>query len=134
MIPPFFNRGKTMRISEVIGSIDKKYPNIIDSITKIRWLKALDMQIKEEVIDTHKKPDDYEEPDFNTYDMDTELLIGDIYAEIYESYLKMKISQELVEQERYAMETTVFNNLYITYQAYYNRHHMPLVKAVPVYR
>lgn len=123
-----------MSIAEVIGEVDKLYPNSINTETKIKWLRRLDRQIKEEVIDTHVKPEEYEEPDFESYDMETELLAEDIYGELYEAYLKMKISQELVESDRYNMEVTNYNNLYITYQAYYNRNHIPLQKAVPDYR
>lgn len=123
-----------MKIVEVIGEMDKRYPNSVDNKTKIRWLRNLDMQIKEEVIDTHEKPEEYEEPDFETYDMDTELLVEDMYAELYETFLKMKISLEYVEPDRYSMENTAFNDQYITYQAYYNRNHMPLTKSRPRYR
>ena len=66
--------------------------------------------------------------------MDTELIVPDIYGELYESYLKMKIALEHAEEELYAMEQTNYNNFYITYQAFYNRNHMPLNKSVTRYR
>lgn len=123
-----------MKIAEVISTVDRLCANKIDSTTKINWLRRLDRQIKEEVLDTHVKLADYTEPDFENYGMDTELIVSDIYGELYESYLKMKIAQEHAEEERYAMEQTNYNNFYITYQAFYNRNHMPLNKSVTRYR
>lgn len=123
-----------MKIAEVISTVDSLCNNKIDSTTKINWLRRLDRQIKEEVLDTHVKPEDYTEPDFESYGMDTELIVPDIYGELYESYLKMKIALEHAEEERYAMEQTNYNNFYITYQAFYNRNHMPLSKSVTRYR
>lgn len=123
-----------MKIAEVIGTVDRLCTNKIDSTTKINWLRRLDRQIKEEVLDTHAKPEGYNEPDLDKYGMDTELIVPDIYGELYESYLKMKIALEHAEEERYAMEQTNYNNFYITYQAFYNRNHMPLNKSVTRYR
>lgn len=123
-----------MKIAEVISTVDRLCTNKIDSTTKINWLRRLDRQIKEEVLDTHVKPKGYNEPDLDNYDMDTELIVPDIYGELYESYLKMKIALEHAEEERYAMEQTNYNNFYITYQAFYNRNHMPLNKSVTRYR
>lgn len=123
-----------MKIAEVISTVDRLCTNKIDSTTKINWLRRLDRQIKEEVLDTHVKPEGYNEPDLDNYGMDTELIVPDIYGELYESYLKMKIALEHAEEERYAMEQTNYNNFYITYQAFYNRNHMPLNKSVTRYR
>lgn len=123
-----------MKIAEVIGTVDRLCTNKIDSTTKINWLRRLDRQIKEEVLDTHVKPEGYNEPDLDNYGMDTELIVPDIYGELYESYLKMKIALEHAEEERYATEQTNYNNFYITYQAFYNRNHMPLNKSVTRYR
>lgn len=123
-----------MKIAEVISTVDRLCTNKIDSTTKINWLRRLDRQIKEEVLDTHVKPEGYTEPHFENYGMDTELIVPDIYGELYESFLKMKIALEHAEEERYAMEQTNYNNFYITYQAFYNRNHMPLNKSVTRYR
>ena len=123
-----------MRIAEIIGTVDKLYPNQIDNEWKIDWLRRLDRQIKNEVIDTHELPEGYREPEFEDYGMDTELIVEDMFAELYLSYLKMKISLEHVEQDRYTMESTNYNNQYISYQAYYNRNHMPILKKRPIYR
>lgn len=122
-----------MKITEAIDIATMQYPNEIPEAMMVEWLKRLDMQITEEVIDRHEKPEGYIEPDFKRYNMMTELIVPDMYAELYESYLKMKIAQFLMEGKRYSIEHTNFNNLLITFQQYYNRHHMPL-QVRPFYR
>ena len=120
-------------IGEVITNVDRINPNTIDNRTKIRWLTALDRQVKSEVIDTHyinPRENDYIEEDlmdvdFDSYDVGTVLLIDDIYTQVYEDYLKMKIALEMGESGRFSMFQTQYNNDYITYQAWYNRTHEP---------
>lgn len=123
-----------MKVSEAIGTVDKLMPNCIDNVEKIRWLRRLDQQITDEIVNTHEKPIGYKEPKFETYGMDTDLIVEDIHAELYITYLKMKISLEQVEADRYAMEQTAYNNAYITYRDFYNRKHMPVTKKFPKYR
>lgn len=123
-----------MTIGEVIGEVDKLMPNIIDNETKIAWLTRLDRQIQDEIIDTHEKPEGYKEPDFEQYGMETELIVDELHVDLYIAYLKMRISLAQVESERYAMESTNYNNMYITFRDYYNRKHRPMRKTMPKYR
>ena len=123
-----------MTINEVIGEVKQQMPNVVDEQTMINWLKRLDMQITDEIVDTHEKPDGYIRPDFEKYGMNTELIVEDIHAELYVTYLRMKIAHLQVEEERYQMECVNYNNAMITYRNYYNRKHLPLCKARPVYR
>lgn len=123
-----------MKIGEVIGEVNHLMPNAINNSVQINWLKRLDMQIVDEIINTHEKPDEYVEPDFDGYNVDTRLVVDDIHAELYVWYLKMKIALEQMESERYVLAQTNYNNMLITYRNYYNRKHMPLTKATPTYR
>lgn len=115
-----------MKIAEVIDIAKEQYPNEVSEDYMLTWLKRLDMQIYEDTICTHEKPEGYKEPDFDNYNMMTELIVPDIYGELYETYLKMKIAQHLVESKRYGIEHTNYNNVLVTFQQWYNRHHMPL--------
>lgn len=123
-----------MKIAEVISETDRILPNDIDTKTKIDWLRRLDARILIEVLNTHQKPAGYEEPDTNNYGMDTELIVQDAYAELYIHYLKMKISLELVESDRFTAETIVYNDIYSAFVKDYNRNHMPLTKGKSRYR
>lgn len=122
-----------MTIKEVIANVDDLYPNEIPVEKKITWLRRLDEQVKEEIIDTHELPPKFKKVHFDFYDEDTELLVPDIRCDMYESYLRMRIAQVLCENKRYNMESANFNNLYITYQADYNRKYLPKT-VIPNYR
>ena len=137
-----------MRAEQIIGNVDRIYPNNIDTDTKIVWLARLDAQVKSEVIDTHVRPEKEEtkpkfsketpegekdeepltiddEGYFENYGMSTVLLIPDNYADVYEYYLKMRIAGEYGESDRYSLYQTQYDNAYISYQGYYNRYNLP---------
>lgn len=123
-----------MTIGNVIQETNELMPNTVSETQKIRWLRRLDEQITEEIVDTHEKPTGYKKPDFEKYGMETELIVDEIHAELYVSYLRMKIALIQMESERYQLEYANYNNQLITYRNYYNRKYMPLTKAVPRYR
>ena len=123
-----------MTIGEVIQETNELMPNTVGETQKIRWLRRLDEQITEEIVDTHEKSAGYKRPDFEKYGMETELVVDEIHAELYVSYLRMKIALIQMESERYQLEYTNYNNQLITYRNYYNRKHMATTKATPRYR
>ena len=50
-------------ISEVIGLVKQLYPCGISDNMQKDWLRQLDEQIQDEVIETHELPEHYEPPD-----------------------------------------------------------------------
>mgnify|MGYP000252669515 FL=1 len=70
----------------------------------------------------------------DAYDMETELIVPEIHAELYVAYLRMKMAMIHADKDEYEINSTKFNNSYITYQQYYNRKHRPLRKGFPRYR
>ena len=123
-----------MTVGVAIKEVDLLMPNDINNQIKIDWLKRLDMQLTDEIVNTHKKPEGYETPNFDDYDVTTNMVVDELHADLYIPYLRMKIAQAQMESERYQMEYTNFNNQLITYRNYYNRKYMPITKAVPKYR
>lgn len=123
-----------MTVGTAIQEVNTLMPNTVDENVKISWLRRLDAQITDEIINTHKKPEGYKEPDFASYNTKTELVVDEVHAELYISYLRMKIALVQMESERYKMESENYNNQLITFRNYYNRKNMPLTKAVPRYR
>ena len=83
-----------MKVYELIERYNSDRTNEIPEDTKLRWLKTIEQQIFEEVILTHKIPKDWEDFDAETYfddwGLDKELLIPDMYAEVYIHYLDME--------------------------------------------
>lgn len=114
-----------MTIQEAINREDKLKANQIDIEDKIRWLTRLDRQIYEEVILQHDMGEDYEAPDFDKYNLLTELIVPDVYANVYLKYLELQIAITNNEPKAYNSATTNYNNAYITVQDFYNRNYMP---------
>lgn len=123
-----------MTIAEVLEQVEEVYPNEVSQKLQIQWLANLDRQITAEIVDNHEVDSDYEEPDFSDYDYDTELIVPDMYSDVYIAYLRMKIAEALVESDRYAFAQGIYNDYYITFVQWYNRTHMPLQKGTQRYR
>lgn len=121
-------------VAEMIGRVRELYPCEVKDDVQKEWLRQLDEQIQDEVIDTHELPEHYEPPDFDAYDMETELIVPEIHAELYVAYLRMKMAMVHADKDEYEINSTKFNNSYITYQQHYNRKHRPLRKGFPRYR
>jgi hypothetical protein len=113
-----------MTIIEAINGIDSLKPNTYTQDQKIEWLKRLDGQIKEQVIDTHEG-EGVTLVDYTTAPINTELLIPSPYDEIYINYMAMKIDFANGEYRKYNNSAMVYNNSLNEYKKWYNREHMP---------
>lgn len=115
-----------MTLSEAINAIDTLKPNTYTPEEKIEWLSIVDGIVKKQVIDTHE---DGEEVVFNGYTpdtpLDTELLVGEPYEELYLDWLEAKIDYYNAEYNRYNNSITRYNDMYKDYVNTYNRTHMP---------
>lgn len=118
-----------MKVYELIERYNSDRTNEIPEDTKLRWLKTIEQQIFEEVILTHKIPEEWEDFDAETYfddwGLDKELLIPDMYAEVYIHYLDKKNSWTSDDIKRQRIASELFNNAYLTYCKWYNRLNLP---------
>ena len=124
---PFFQKGMNyMTIIEAINKIDNLKPNDYTQSEKIEWLSRLDGMIKKEVIDTHIGSD---KVIFNGYTeetpLNTVLLVGEPYDDMYISWLEAKIDYSNSEYVKYNNSITKFNDTYSAFSKYYNRQNMP---------
>ena len=121
-----------MTIKEVVDVVDSVKPNQYGIEDKVRWLSFLDAIIINDVIKTHEGYEGQYE-DFKGYSPDeanVSLIVEAPYDVLYEAYLKMKIDEENGETARYNNSATMFNSYMETYKKHYNKHHMPLQKAI----
>ena len=116
-----------MTIQNAMETVEKLRPHAIPSNVVVRWLSDLDMKVFEDLIKTHMdRPDDDLEPYGSDTPVTTELLIPEPYdMDVYTSYIKLKIDEELAETNRYVFDTQMFNTALTEYYSYYNRRHMP---------
>lgn len=115
-----------MTIMEVLNRIDELKPNSYSTSEKIRWLSTLDGLVKTRVIDTHEGGESVR---FNGYtediNLDTVLLIEDLYADVYIKWLETQIDYANGEYGKYNNTAMAFNSAFTEYTNYYNRTHMP---------
>lgn len=115
-----------MILSEIIARYDNERKNTEDKSVKQRWVEELERIVLDDVILTHQNeienPDEY----FDDWGDSKELLIPMQYADVYINYIDMKMQLKLNQLQKYNSASTLFNNAYITYQQWYNRHNRPL--------
>ena len=115
-----------MTIMEALNRIDELKPNSYSTSEKIRWLSTLDGLVKTRVIDTHEGGESVQ---FNGYtediDLDTVLLVEDLYADVYIKWLETQIDYANGEYAKYNNTAMAFNSAFTEYTNYYNRTHMP---------
>lgn len=122
-----------MTIQEAIDMVDRHLVNTCDKKDKIRWLSQLDGRVKAEIIDTHVGG---EAVTFNGYDektdVSTQLLIPELFCEIYQRYLEAQIHYVNQEEDRCNNASAAFEALWSRFRNWYNRQHMPLGRQFSV--
>ena len=115
-----------MTIMDALYRIDELKPNSYSQTEKIKWLSSLDGVIKSEIIDTHEGGEDkvFEGYKEDT-DLNTELLVGAPYDDIYLKWLEAQIDYSNGEYGKYNNSLVAYNDAYDLYQRHYNRTHMP---------
>lgn len=125
-----------MTIMDAIFRLGELKPNGYSQSEKIKWLSTLDGIIKREIIDIHESCGNKECPccrSFNGYNDDsaltTELLVPAPYDDIYLRWLEAQIDYATGETARYNNSMDAYNSMFIAFQTYYNRTHMPISKG-----
>lgn len=133
-----------MTINQVLAMVDEINANSYDTKVKIEWLSKIDGRVFNDIILTHEhdlvddgtEEGNLIEPTFPGYDdssLDTELLIDDIYSDVYRDYLMAMIAYSNGETERYQNSMIMFNSNYREYVNWYNRIHAPIQKPLKVF-
>lgn len=120
-----------MTVQEIIDRVDLLKPNRFTRPQKCAWLGQIESQLWEEVIKTHEMPFRVDKPHIDKdSDPDTRLIAPDGYADLYLYYLQSQIDLNNMEINKYNNSRALFNNAYLTYQAYINRNYMPKQRVV----
>lgn len=139
-----------MKVSTLISEYNTDRPNQVDDQRKIAWLKKVEAMVIREVVATHHMTQgqvgnldswtvdgttlimgdtiystdaDAIVSDFND---ETELIVPAPYSDLYMFWLDERIALMNNEAKRYNTVSTLFNNVYVTFQQWYNRTHTPL--------
>lgn len=117
-----------MTMGEAIRRADEMQPNNFSRAEKIEWLRQLDAELWEEVLQTHEG-EEWPKPEYNEETPDMAILVvPDTYAVIYVHWLQSRIDYALKETAQYNNSNAAFEYDLQRYRAWYNRTHMPLGK------
>ena len=115
-----------MTISEVIADVNRYRPNHkAGDVEIIKWLSRFDAKVKADIMDFC-----IDSPEFDGYGIDTdrttELLIKEPqFAELYRHYILAQVDLLQADEERYAEERALCDEMYIRFQGWYMDHHIP---------
>ena len=110
---------------DIIDRVDDLEPNYYNDEYKLSWLQEVELLLWQEVYSTHAGAEDMEEP--GDIEADTELQVPQPYGrDIYENWVKAKISQANGESGRYNEYITLYYNAWQQFANYWNRTHRPL--------
>lgn len=118
-----------MKISEAIAEVDAAKINTYSVEHKIKWLNRLDTRIYNQIILTHHYNDGEDPVVFDGYDVgdeDTELIVGEPYAEMYVRWLEGQIDYNNMEYDAFNNCNAVFESIYSEFRNAYNQSHMPV--------
>lgn len=120
-----------MTISEAIDMLDNLMPNAYTQEDKVSWLSQIDGLIYNSIISTHEGAEDIS---FKGYDIETptctELLVCAPYDEIYYLWMESRVNYLNGELLKYNNSIARYNDLFQTYNSWYNRNYMPLGKKI----
>lgn len=123
-----------MTIEECIAKIDRLYPNDIEADEKREWIMALELMLRDEVMDTHYlNPEECEKQMKMTKAEISkegyELLVQAPYDNVYIHWVNSQIAVLNVDNESYNNEAQRYNSALLTYKNYFNRTHTPRAAA-----
>lgn len=114
---------------DIIDRVDDLEPNYYSDEYKCSWLDEIELKLWNEIYTTHAGAEDMDAPE----EIDPggagehELQVGIPYGrDIYENWVKAKISQANGESGRYNEYITLFLNAWQEFANYWNRKHLPL--------
>lgn len=120
-------REEYFTVEEIISRFDEEYPNPMDAAVKIRRLKDIERLIQREVIMTHVLPFDFDKAaHFIDWGEQSEMYVYAPYEDVYIYYMASRDAMSKNDTKRYTTYQTMYNNALITFQAAYNRVHMPI--------
>jgi hypothetical protein len=116
-----------MTIIEAITSIDSLIFNTYTQNDKVAWLSRLDANVMRHIIDNHEGAEDVSFSGYTAQTpLDTVLLVPAPYDEMYLKWLEAQIHYHNGEYEKYNNAIIMYNTVFESYAAYYNRTHKPV--------
>jgi hypothetical protein len=116
-----------MTIAELIAVVDEVRPNQLSKQLKTMWLSEIEHRVFEEVVSRAIDfcPNFVFKPYVYDLNDETELMIPDVYGDVYRSYIYSKIDYALGEIDRYNNDAALFQAAWDDFAGWYRRNHYP---------
>ena len=114
-----------MTIAQAIERIDDLKYNTYSTHQKLQWLSQLEQLIRVRLLDTHGGAAAPAVAFDDDTPMDTPLLAGTPYEELYIHYLAAQMDYHNAEFDRYNNTMAMFQALFDSFCAAYNRKNTP---------
>lgn len=121
-----------MTLQQVLDEIDEKKANTMSLARKLKYISDVEGKVHAEILMKHEH--DAEDETCPVYDEDTnadetEMLVPDIYADLYIYYVLIKIDEDHQEEDKESNNRVRFKNAWDDFACYWTREHMPLQPA-----
>lgn len=110
-----------MTVSCLIERTDALFPNVFPFPMKVRWLLELDKRINSELLSLYGAGAELSQEEETSHGR--ELLLGEEQADLYISYLTMKMELHSGNITGYVNCASLFNSAYLSFMQFYNRTH-----------
>ena len=121
-----------MKLNDAISRLDRRKPNAVTRMEKIRWLSELDGLVYEIVLKTHEDPGSFT-PYPDSVPSDTELLIPAPHDEIYLYWMEAMVYYLHGEYTRYNNAMEQFRVAFHRFADGYHREHRPVSQVRDFY-
>lgn len=118
-----------MQLGQLFAMADEVKPNQYDNYLKTQWLNEVEFKVVDQVLNMYEGNDITFKP--YDYDLDStkELLVPDVFLDVYLAYIYAKIDFAQSEFERYNNSVALHNSAFEEYGAWYKKNHTPKQKA-----
>jgi hypothetical protein len=119
-----------MTVAGMLEQYNMERPNSIEDSVKKEFLRKCEANIIDNVILLYepavgeRTAEEWQEH-LDTFDYDTELLLGEPYDDIYIYFIDQRICLNNNDKARYNVATRLFDNMFLAYKQKYNREHYP---------
>lgn len=119
-----------MTVAGMLEQYNMERPNSIEDSVKKEFLRKCEANIIDNVILLYepavgeRTQEEWQEH-LDTFDYDTELLLGEPYDDIYIYFIDQRICLNNNDKARYNVATRLFDNMFLAYKQKYNREHYP---------
>lgn len=117
-----------MTVADILGQVDRKYPNNVDMAHKWGWIAQIEKLLLDECLKTHQlnvweQNKAAEMENMGVPEADYSPLAQPPYHDLYIHFVAAQIASVNADTDAYDNESALYNNALLTYKNMFNRTH-----------